>query len=799
MSSKHKNKKSKAVFPAPQESLKAPEPEISQTMPGKGRIWLFRLTAVIIVPLLFFALLEIGLRLGGYGEPTELFIKSDESGTYRTNMRFGWRFFPRNLARAPLYQILPAKPDGAIRIFILGESAAQGVPEPAFGFGPILETMLQVRYPEVKFDIINSAMTAINSHVILEIARDCATHQPDLFVVYMGNNEIIGPFGPGTVFQKWNPGLPFIRMNLRMKSLRMVQLLGDAMRPFYHEKISARWGGMEMFMGNPVTADDPRLAAVYENFRRNLGDICSVGRNAGANVILSTVAVNLKDCPPFASHHRAGISNADLQAWESIYRSGIEQEHNKRWSEALVKYETAARIDDRFAELHFRMGRCLVAEGRSGEAKEKFQKARDLDVLRFRADTKINRTIREVAATQEKNGIFWVDSEQSLAVNSLAAGGIPGADLFFEHVHLTFEGNYLLARTILDRVAAALPQLAPFRKTDSMLSKQQCADALLLTPREEGLSTAQIVGMISRPPFSNQLDHTERLAAIRERVKSLDILSSTPEAFQDVRKRFEAALEKTPDDWSLHHRLAKLLLQNAEPKFAVNHLNIALKQCPGNPDLYVTLAMAEQKSGNNDEAIANHRKAIDLYPYSSDVYSHFCTTLTDLGRYDEAIVYYKKMLEIDPKSEDAYIGIGSVQLRQGNSNEAADYYKKALEINPANVLTNRYLGFILAKQGRNEEAVTYLQKTVQLDPVNEVAHFNLGEIFFNLGRNIDATAHFRKAVEIDPKNAVAYYWLGKILAVRGQTEEAIENYRRALGINPNFAEARNELQALLAR
>jgi tetratricopeptide (TPR) repeat protein len=794
MSSKHKNKKSKAVYSAPQAPLKAPEPEISQTMPGKGRIWFFRLTAVIIVPLLLFTLLGVGLRLGGYGEPTDFFIKSGRSGIYKTNMKFGWRFFPRNLARAPLYRIVPAKPEGTIRIFILGESAAQGVPEPAFGFGPILETMLRVRYPEVKFDIINAAMTAINSHVILEIARDCADHQPDLFVVYMGNNEVIGPFGPGTVFQKWNPGLQFIRVNLRMKSLRIVQLLGDVMRPFYHEKISARWGGMEMFMGNPVTADDPRLAAVYENFRRNLDDISSVGRKAGAAVILSTVAVNLKDCPPFVSHHRAGISNADLEEWESIYRSGIEQEYNKRWLEALVKYETAARIDDRFAELHFRMGRCLASEGRVGEAKEKFQKARDLDVLRFRADTKINRTIREVAATQANNGIYWVDSEQSLA-----AGGIPGADLFFEHVHLTFEGNYLLARTILDRVEAALPRLAPFRKTDSILSKQQCADALVLTPREEGLVTAQIIGMISRPPFSNQLDHTERLAAIRGQVNSLDILSSTPEAFQDVRKRFEAALEKAPDDWGLRHRLAKLMLQNGEPKLAAKHMNIALKQCPENPDLYVTLATAEQKSGNNDEAIANHRKAIDLYPYSSDVYSHFCTTLTELGRYDEAIVYYKKMLEIDPKSEDAYIGIGSIQLRQGNSNEAADYYKKALEINPANVLTNRYLGFVLAKLGRNEEAVAYLQKTLKLDPMNEVAHFNLGEVFFNLGRIIEATAHFRKAVEIDPKNAVACYWLGKILVVRGQTEEAIENYRRALGINPNFGEARSELQALLAR
>ncbi len=799
MSSKHKNKKSKAVHPEPKEPLKAPKPETSQPTPGKGRIWLFRLVAVIIVPALFFTLLEIGLRLGNYGYPAEFFIKSGVAGTYRTNIKFGWRFFPRNLSRTPIHRILPPKPEGTIRIFILGESAAQGVPDPTFSFGPILGIMLQERYPEVKFDIVNAAMTAINSHAILEIARDCAAHQPDLFVVYMGNNEVVGPYGPGTVFEKWNPSLQFIRVNLRMKSFRTVQLLGDAMSSFHQAKSFTGWHGMEMFMGNPVTADDLRLAAVYENFRRNLGDICSVVRSAGAPVILSTVAVNLKDCPPFASHHRAGVSNADLKKWESIYRSGVEQEHNKRWSEALAKYETAARIDDRFAELHFRMGRCLEGEGRFREAKEQFQEARNLDVLRFRADTGINKAIREVAATQEKNGIYWVDSEQSLAANSPVAGGIPGEELFYEHVHFTFEGNYFLARTIVDRVEAALPRLAPFRKTDSILSKQQCAEALLLTPWDERLLMTQMVAMVSRPPFSNQLDHTERLAAIQGRVNSLGILSSTPEAIQEVRRRFEAALEKAPDDWNLRYRLAKLLLQSGEPKLAVDHLNMALKQYPWDPGLLITLAAAKQKSGNDDEAIADYRKAIDMYPYASENYAKLGAALTGLGRYDEATAHYKRMLEIDPNSEDAHVGLGSIQLKQGNFNEAADYYKKAVEIMPENVISNRILGFILAKQGRNEKAVTYFEKAVKLDSRNDVAYFNLGEVLYNLGRNREAATYFRKAVELNPQNALACYWLGKILVASGQTEEAIENFRRALAINPNFTAASSELQALLAR
>ena len=41
-------------------------------------------------------------------------------------------------------------------------------------------------------------MAAINSHVVLPIAKDAARYEPDLFVVYLGNNEVIGPFSVGS-------------------------------------------------------------------------------------------------------------------------------------------------------------------------------------------------------------------------------------------------------------------------------------------------------------------------------------------------------------------------------------------------------------------------------------------------------------------------------------------------------------------------------------------------------------------------------------------------------------------------
>ncbi len=285
---------------------------------------------------------------------------------------------------------------------------------------------------------------------------------------------------------------------------------------------------MEMFLNNPVTADDPRLTAVYDNYRRNLTDICGIARRAGAGVVLSTVAVNLRDCPPFASLHRSDLSPEDLAKWESIYKAGGELEANNRWPEALEQYEAAAKIDDRFAELQFRIAQCLLKAGRFAEARERFELARDLDVLRFRADSRINATIREVADEQEAAGVRLVDAERVLAESDPDSQGIPGEDLFYEHVHLTFDGNYLLARAVFDQVCEALPQLAALPQAGAIPSRQRCAELLALTPWDEYQSAANMVEMTSRAPFTNQLDHSLRQAAARQRRDDLRRRASTP-------------------------------------------------------------------------------------------------------------------------------------------------------------------------------------------------------------------------------------------------------------------------------
>jgi tetratricopeptide (TPR) repeat protein len=779
------SKKSKFKNPRLEIPVIDKNPSPSKPSPGRARLWIFRLAALVLMPLVFFSLLEIGLQLRGYGYPVDFYISPDHSGSFITNEKFGWRFLTEDLSRSPAPEIIAEKSDGTIRIYILGESAAQGVPEPNFSFGSILEALLRNRYPGVRFEVVNAAVTAINSYAVLEITKNCADYQPDLFVVYMGNNEVVGPYGPGTVFEKWTPSLRLIRANLWVKSMRTGQLLEDMVHSFYSSEESIdKFRGMEMFLDKPIAADDPRMETVYDNFRRNLMDICEVGRQAGTPVILSTVAVNLKDCPPFASVHRNDISEADLKRWESAYQTGIKMESNNQWQEALEQYESAARLDGHFAELHYRMGRCLAAEDRIEDARERFSLARNLDVLRFRADSNINRIIREVAEAKKAGGVYGVDAEKILASGDSPAGAIPGEELFFEHVHFKFYGNYLLARAVLGRVETALPRLAASRKQILDLTVEECEKALALTPRDEYKLLVQMQSMMSRPPFTYQLDHEKRIADLKERTARFEELSSQPEVFLDARKDYEAVLKNTPDDWTLQQRFGNLLYDGGEYELAADQLEIARKQYPWLSSLYVELGDAEQKSGREIEAIACYQRALEINPDLVDAHNNLGAAMGRQGRIGEAVAHYRRALEIDPDHEIVRVNLGSRLIELGQIEEAVTHFRKVLETYPENFLSYYGLGYAMYSMGRIEEAVTYYRKALEIEPHCEPARINLGSTLMDQGKIDEAVTHFRYAADDNPGNVEACLSLARGLTYQGNNGEAMVYYRKTLELEP---------------
>jgi tetratricopeptide (TPR) repeat protein len=689
------------------------------------RLWVFRLVSIVLVPLLLFGLLEVVLRIAGYGFPTTAIVERQINGTecYFDNVKFAWQFFPRNIAREFDPFIFPLnKSDKTYRVFILGGSAAFGTPNPSYGFWRILNVLLEDRYPDTNFEVVPVAMPAINSHVVLKIAKDCARLKPDVFIVYLGNNEVIGPYGAGTVFSSMSGNLPLIRAGIALKGTRLGQLLTNVLESTIARKGRPDvWRGLEMFLGKQVPSDDDALQDVYSHFRQNLEDIARVGCGAKANVILCTVASNLKDCPPFASLHRADITEVQKQHWDEIYREGVEHERAGNYRQAIERYLAAAPVDDSYADLQFRLGRCYWALSDFDAARDRYLKARQLDTLRFRADSRINEIIRAVAGGREAEGVYLLDAVKAFEKNS--PHGVVGAELLYEHVHMNFSGNYLLAKEVFGQVERVMPQWAASQRTGqrAVLTEAESARRLVYNDWVRyNLASSVLNANLKQPPFTNQLYHDEQLKASEKDLAALKSTLLRPQGRERIAAQYRRTIEEQPSDWRLRREYALLLSEDFK---------------------------------DNAAAARQYRTVIKLLPHSYRPHLALAVELSSLNQLDEAEEQLMTALRIKPTSAIGYHYLGLVHQKRGRPDEATKCYWTAVRLRPNYVEAYNTLAGCLSEQGKVDQAVQICRKTLLVAPNDPDLRYNLALLLRRQGHAAEAAQELRAALQIDPNSA----------------------------------------------
>jgi tetratricopeptide (TPR) repeat protein len=699
------------------------------------RLWAYRLVASLLIPLVLLVMLELGLRIFGYGFRSSPLVPYNLNGrrAYCDNHEFPWRFFSREISRDfDPFIFIDKKPASTYRIFLLGGSAAQGVPDGAFAFGRILEAMLQEAFPWIKFELFNTALTAVNSHVALPLAREWVKHQADLLIIYMGNNEVVGPYGPGTVFNPFYPSLALIRFNMALKTLRLGQLLNRlAEAPVLKKNTPRVWRGMEMFLERQIRADAPQLKTVYRHFKSNLDDIGRVVTRKSSALIFCTVAANLKDCPPFASLHRKDLSPGRREEWEDFYNQGIEKEAAADHANAAKFYLSALGIDDCFADLHFRLGRCYWQLGDYENAGFSFLKARELDTLRFRADSQINFLLRETAAGQEGKSLYLADIEEVFRAES--DRGIPGEDFFYDHVHMNFRGNYLVALTLFNKIKPLLPDETG--KTGSLTvsapSAETVAEKLAYSDWDRyQIADEMLNAYIKTPPFTNQLYHAEQVTKLERELTDMRSCLSN-DALQESAELYEQALARAPQDWWLHWKYAQLLhlgLENDQE--ALDHLETITELLPHSVRGYSGVAFIRQRLGDADGAIDSCLRALAIDPAKAEIENTLALAFMMKGWRDKAKALFKKIIDRQPLYVAAYLNLAMLSAKSDRLQDAVDICRQGLKNKPHSPDLTVALADYLNQLGRRDEAVEELKEALRSDPRNELVNQKLNAILW---------------------------------------------------------------------
>ncbi len=330
------------------------------------------------------------------------------------------------------------KSQDTFRIFVQGGSTAAGFP---YGRWGSLQGMLEQRfkrlYPNKKIEIINTAMAAVNSYTLLDFVEEIIEQQPDLVLIYAGHNEYLGVMGVGSAFAAKGGRLATL-MHLKFKNWRLYQLLQQAYYFAFAPKEQPTKTNKTLMSKVAKEKEIAIGSSLYqqgiEQFKGNMSLILSKYRKAGIKVMLGNLVSNESGQVPFSS-----IEKTDWLAVRNSLTKASAKAEVVRIKSLLKKEENA--------ENYYQLGLNFTMLALYKEAKAAFIRAKDHDLLRFRAPSELNEVIEGLAKEYD---VDLVDTQALFQANS--AHGIIGNKLILEHLHPTVEGYFLLAEAYAELI-----------------------------------------------------------------------------------------------------------------------------------------------------------------------------------------------------------------------------------------------------------------------------------------------------------------------------------------------------------
>ena len=304
-------------------------------------------------------------------------------------------------------------------------------------------------------------------------------------------------------------------------------------------------------------------------------------------------------------------------------------------------------------------------------------------------------------------------------------------------------------------------------------------------------------------------------------------------------KDYEQALEIlekayliAPSVPEINFMMGNIYDEIAESEMALEHLDIALKNCDGWKDeIFLSKARVYMHDDNYDEAILQIKKALKLNPENKDAITELVNCCIDPEEASDAILFYENLVDKTPYQHSLWNNLGTIydslimhekaieifelsaSLDQndpetfyllGNANLNAENYSKAveaflncLELGKKEYIVYSQLGLAYTFLDQYEEAKEYFQVSVKMEPEFAEGWYGLGIVNENTGNNKTAIEFFKKAISLNPSNDKFHYELAVSYSLLSDKEEAMKSFKQALELNPYLIEGWIDYSLLL--
>jgi tetratricopeptide (TPR) repeat protein len=328
-------------------------------------------------------------------------------------------------------------------------------------------------------------------------------------------------------------------------------------------------------------------------------------------------------------------------------------------------------------------------------------------------------------------------------------------------VHLNFEGNELVARTVAAAMLPLLPNSIARADTGAWPVPALCARRLALTDWDRCRVLENVLHRLAEPPFTRQSNHQHQLRAIRDAIAAARARCNA-ESAREARVVYQDAMQAAPGDFYLRSGFAKLL----------------------------------EDTGDLTGAIPEWERARDLIPFAPGPYFYLGKLLARVGRDADALQQLSRALEIRPDIPDALLEKAQLLLKQKKAQAALNLLEAAAQLQPANARLCVRRAEALAALQRRVEAVAQLREAVRLRPDFGEARYLLGVELAVDGNVREAAEQFQEVIRLNPDFALGHLNFGIALAKLGRVSDATAQFRETLRLEPGNRKAAENLAQL---
>lgn len=587
---------------------------------------------LFLIPILFFVLLEIFLRVINYGRNDDQWIKITEAKQMLNPDVAGRYFFnTEDLPQSNNDAFDIVKRENSFRVFVMGESSAQGFPfSPNGTFSRYIRDRLELVYPEKYIEVVNLGITATNSYTIRDLIPGVLEQKPDLILIYAGHNEYYGAFGVGSTENIGNSRklVNFLIWLNKFKSVELIRNVVAAVMTLFSSDTEQETHHGGTLMSRIVKEQlIPYNSESYnigiEQLEGNFENILQMTKDAGVPVVIGTLVSNLKDQKPFISVESDSNENAD-----SVYLKAQQQ----------------------------------LKLGKTQLANSLFRQAKDLDALRFRAPENINKIIKRLSS---KYNCEFVNVDSAFNANS--PDKIVGNNLIVDHLHPSLTGYLFMGRIYFEAMERS--GFLPDDKRLQILDGEQ--DSIIVnnftfSRLDSSISNIRLIGLLHDWPFVENTDFSFLKAlALKDRTDSL---------------AYKIAVENM--NWEKGHREA------AEWYLAKkDYLNFA-KECQVIVSQYTfklsDYDYAASQLINVKEYNLAYNFLLKRFKETPDAFSAKWLGNISLskGMVDDAIKYLLASISYDNKDAQTFYNLAGAYTQKEDYKNALEFINKCLNIKP---------------------------------------------------------------------------------------------------------------------